>query len=69
MEPYFNEELIEKTYLWARSRLADEEDAKELSQDILCEALTAIRRGRQITAFYPWFWRLADKRLRIFLRV
>ena len=68
MEFPFDEALIEATLGWCRRRVAPDA-AEELAQDILCEALAAIRRGAKIRAFYPWFWRLAENRLRIFLRL
>ena len=68
MEFPFDEAPIEATLGWCRRRVAPDA-AEELAQDILCEALAAIRRGAKIRAFYPWFWRLAENRLRIFLRL
>lgn len=70
---HFTEELIEKTFLWARKRLSDPNDAEELSAQIICEALTAYRsaekHSRPIAAFNPWYWKLAANQLNIFLRL
>ena len=70
---HFCEELIEKTYLWARKRLCSSSDAEEATQQILCEAIQAYRNaekhGHKITAFYPWYWRIAQNQLNIFLRL
>ncbi len=70
---HFNEELIETTLLWSKKRLGSHYEAEELTQQILCEALTALRsaerRGREIVAFLPWYWRLAENQLNIFLRL
>jgi len=59
---YINEELIEKTYLYAYNKLHSQTEAEDLSQDILTEALTALHRGVRVGAFYPWFWALAHNR-------
>lgn len=70
---HFTEELIEKTFLWARKRLSDPNDAEELSAQIICEALAAYRsaekHSRPIAAFNPWYWKLAANQLNIFLRL
>ncbi|MBE6612603.1 MAG: sigma-70 family RNA polymerase sigma factor [Ruminococcaceae bacterium] len=63
-----DEELISSVLAWCGRRLSLQ-DAEELAQDILCEVLSAMRRGTVIHAFYAWLWRMADNRLRIFLRV
>lgn len=70
---HFTEELIEKTYLWSRKRLSGGSDAEELTQTILCEAIAALRSAqkhkREIAAFYPWYWKVAENQLKIFLRL
>ena len=70
---HFTEELIEKTYLWSKKRLSAPSDAEELTQTILCEAIAALRsakkHGREIAAFYPWYWKVAENQLKIFLRL
>lgn len=70
---HFTEELVEKTFLWARKRLNTAEDAEELSAQILCEALAAYRsaekRSRPVASFEPWYWKLAANQLNIFLRL
>ena len=63
------ERLIEATYLYCYKRLANSSDAQDLAQDILYEALRALRSGREIRAFYPWYWALAANRLRMFLQM
>ena len=42
MNEYIADELIESTYLFCFKRVSDPEAAKDLSQDILCEALRVI---------------------------
>jgi len=62
-------ELIENTYLFCLKRMSDSEDAKDLAQDILCEALTAISAGKKISNFYAWYWRMARNKYADYVRV
>uniref|UniRef100_UPI004055A821 RNA polymerase sigma factor n=1 Tax=Acetatifactor sp. TaxID=1872090 RepID=UPI004055A821 len=59
MNNYINDKLIENTYLFCLKRISDSEDAKDLSQDILCEALRVIKSGKSFVSFYSWYWRMA----------
>jgi len=61
------DELIEKVYLYSYKRLRNKPDAEDLAQDILTEALTELRKGREIHSFYSWFWTLAHNRFCAFL--
>lgn len=45
------EELMEQTYQFCYKRLSNPDDARDLAQDILCEALQAIASGRDIIHF------------------
>ena len=68
-ETWLTEELIQNTYLYCMKRLHDTQDAEDLSQEILTEALTAWRRaGDSIAAVYSWYWKLAHHRYCLFLR-
>ncbi len=62
-------ELIEATYLFCYKRLMNAHDSEDLAQDILCEAIKALRSGRTIVCFYSWYWAMAKNRLRMFLRL
>ena len=62
MNEYINEELIQNTYLYCLKRISDSEAAKDLSQDILLEALKAIKTGKNIESFYSWYWRMAHNK-------
>lgn len=68
-----NEELMAKTFLYARKRLGNDVDAEELAGDILLSALEGLRRaderGEKIVSFYSWYWRLASNRTNMFLRL
>ncbi len=59
MEHRITDELIENTYLFCVKRIADTEAAKDLSQDILYEAIRAIASGKHFDNFYAWYWRMA----------
>lgn len=60
--------LIEATWRFCRRQLTRIEDAEDCAQQILCEALRAIRAGREIEAFYGWYWALARRQVALFLR-
>ena len=68
----FTAELMETTYLWCYRRLENTHDAEDLSQEILLEAIVSYRKrqekGMLPDAFYPWYWGLAQNRLRLFFR-
>lgn len=59
MEEYITDELIENTYLFCVKRVSDSEAAKDLSQDILLEAIRTINSGKSFVSFHSWFWRMA----------
>ena len=68
----FDSGLMEAAYLWCYRHVGSTHDAEDLSQEILLEAIISYRkacgRGEPPTAFYPWFWGLAQNRLRLFYR-
>lgn len=59
MNDYIDDKLIESTYLFCLKRISDSEEAKDLSQDILYEALRVIQSGKSFVSFYSWYWRMA----------
>lgn len=59
MKDPINSELIENTYLFCFKRVSDSEAAKDLAQDILCTALTAVNKRKDIKDFHSWYWRMA----------
>ncbi len=69
MNEFFTEELIETTYLYCYKRLNNSEEARDLAQDILVEALSAAKSGKEIKSFFPWYWQLAHNRYCLFLRM
>ena len=68
----FDGELMEATFLWCYRHVSNTHDAEDLSQEILLEAIISYRKacekGTPPVAFYPWFWGLAQNRLRLFYR-
>ena len=64
-----DDKLLKETYLFCYKRLGSSHDAEDLTQDILLEAIKAIRDGRTIGNFYSWFWAMAKNRLRMFFRL
>ena len=68
----FDGGLMEATYLWCYRHVNSTHDAEDLSQEILLEAIISYRKacgkGEPPAAFYPWFWGLAQNRLRLFYR-
>lgn len=68
----FDGGLMEATYLWCYRHVNSTHDAEDLSQEILLEAIVSYRKacgkGEPPAAFYPWFWGLAQNRLRLFYR-
>lgn len=59
MNEFVTNELIEATYLFCVKRISDAEAAKDLSQDILYEALRVIASGKKFISFNSWYWKMA----------
>lgn len=68
MNEFINGELIENTYLFCVKRIADSEAAKDLAQDILYEAVRALKSGRTIEDFYAWYWKMARNKYADYIR-
>ena len=60
--------MLDKTFGWAISRTFSREEAEELTQEILFQAIKSIGELRDESKFEPWFWRLADITLKVFKR-
>lgn len=59
MKEYITNELVEATYLFCVKRISDTEAAKNLSQDILYEAIRNIAGGKEFVSFHSWYWKMA----------
>lgn len=68
IKSFFTEELIENTYLFCYKRLGNPEDARDLAQDIFCEALSGFGRNPEIAYPHGWYWRLAKNRYASYMR-
>ena len=68
MNEYISGELIENTYLFCVKRVSDSEAARDMAQDILYEAIRALKSGREIGDFYAWYWRMARNKYADFIR-
>ena len=60
--------MIDKTFAWSVSRTFSREEAEELTQEIIFQAIKSIHALRDDSKFEPWFWRLADITLKVFRR-
>ncbi len=67
-EQFIDEKLLLTTYKWCLSRVSSNEDAEDLTQDILLHTIASIRAGRVPQYFYPWYWQLAHNRYCSFLK-
>lgn len=61
-------EMSETTYFWALARTHSQDEAEELTQEIMYQALRSIDRLRDEDRFKAWFWRLADISLKVYRR-
>lgn len=59
MTELIRKELINSTFMYCYRRLGNTADAEDLAQDILCEALSGLGKGRTIENFDAWYWTLA----------
>ena len=67
MEEYITNELIENTYLFCVKRISDSEAARDLSQEILLEAIQCIKSGKTFIHFHSWYWKMARNKYVNFL--
>lgn len=60
--------MLDKTFAWSVSRTFSREEAEELTQEVIFQALKSIKDLRDDNKFEPWFWRLADITLKVYKR-
>lgn len=60
--------MLDKTFAWSVARTFSREEAEELTQEIMFQALKSIVELRDDNKFEPWFWRLASITLKVFKR-
>ena len=62
------EQYIERVYGYAINHTYSEEEAEELSQEILCTALRELPKLRDDQKFEPWLWGVAGNVTKSFRR-
>ena len=60
--------MLDKTFAWSVSRTFSREEAEELTQEILFQAVRSVGELRDEKKFEPWFWRLAEITWNVFKR-
>jgi RNA polymerase sigma-70 factor (ECF subfamily) len=60
--------MLDKTFSWSVARTFSREEAEELTQEIMFQAIKSIGELRDDKKFEPWFWRLAGITLKVFKR-
>lgn len=60
--------MLDKTFAWSINRTFSREEAEELTQEIMFQAVKSISELRDENRFEPWFWRLASITLKVFKR-
>lgn len=68
MEGTILTEYIDRIYQFALNRTFSEDEADELSKEIMLNALIALPKLRDVSRFEPWLWALAENMSRSFRR-
>ena len=66
---FMDGELLEAAYLFCYKKIGNSHDAEDVTQEIMLEAVRALRSGRKIKNFYAWFWAMARNRVNLFFRM
>ncbi len=66
---WMDENLIEATYLFCYKKIGNSQDAEDVTQGIMLEAIKAIRKGKPFVSFYSWFWAMAKNQVNMFFRM
>ena len=68
MRPEILETYIEKIYTWSRGKTFSEDEAEDLSQEILYQAILGLPMLRDESKFEPWLWGVASNCAKAFRR-
>ena len=68
MDNLLTDELMEKTFLFCWKKISDKEDAQDLAQEIIIDAMLVLRSGKKIENFYGLFWQIAHNKVVDFYR-
>ena len=68
MDKVITDDLMEKTFLFCWKKISDKEEAQDLAQEIIVDALLILRSGKKIENFYGLFWQIAHNKVVDFYR-
>lgn len=60
--------MLDKVFAFALNRTFSRDEAEELSQEIIYQALKNLHTIKDETRFEPWFWQVAHNTLKVFKR-
>ena len=69
MQAEIFEQYVDRVYAFAVNRTSSQEEAEELSQEILFTAVRCLPKLRDESRFEPWLWGLAENVTRTFRRM
>ena len=69
MQAEILEQYVDRVYAFAVNRTSSQEEAEELSQEILFTAVRCLPKLRDESRFEPWLWGLAENVTRTFRRM
>ena len=55
MDKVITDDLMEKTFLFCWKKISDKDEAQDLAQEIIVDALLILRSGKKIENFYGLF--------------
>ena len=68
MKPECLEKYVEIIYSWSRGKTFSEDEAEDLSQEILYQAVLGLPKLKDESRFEPWLWGLASNCAKEFRR-
>lgn len=68
MENLITDELIENAFLYCWNKLSNKDDAEDVAQEIVVDAMLILRSGKPIQNFYGLYWRIAHNKVVDFYR-
>ena len=69
MQAEIFEQYVDRVYAFAVNRTSSQEEAEELSQEILFTAVRCLPKLRDESRVEPWLWGLAENVTRTFRRM
>ena len=68
MDKVITEDLMEKTFLFCWKKISDKEEAQDLAQEIIIDAMLVLRSGKKVENFYGLYWQIAHNKVVDFYR-